>query len=132
MFMFMFMCTFIFMFIFTFMVMPMSMSMSISCTGAFTVQVNVLEVDAGAFFRFCTHEREAKKERKSVKKKKFEKVKAPSAKEKSANLCFFLPQTLETQFQSPKPTTSQTFYFRFTVFYIGTVWLDYKIGCTLA
>jgi hypothetical protein len=94
MFMFMFMCTFIFMFIFTFMVMPMSMSMSISCTGAFTVQVNVPEVDAGAFFRFCTHERESKKERKSVEKKEFEK--SESAKEKS-ELCFFLPQTLQTQ-----------------------------------
>jgi hypothetical protein len=57
-------------------------------------------VDAGAFFRFFTHEREAKKERKSVKKKEFEK--SESAKEKSANLCFFLAQTLETQFQSPK------------------------------
>jgi hypothetical protein len=34
--------------------------MSISCTGSCTVQVNVLEVDAGAFLRFCTREREAK------------------------------------------------------------------------
>jgi hypothetical protein len=37
------------------------MFMSISCTGSCTVQVNVLEVDAGAFLRFRTHEHEAKK-----------------------------------------------------------------------
>ncbi len=68
-FMFTFMCTFIFMFMFTFkfmpmsmfMLMPMSMFMSISCTGSCTVQVNVLEVDAGAFLCFRTREREAKK-----------------------------------------------------------------------
>ncbi len=79
MFMFTFMCTFIFMFMFTFkfmpmsmfMLMPMSMFMSISFTGSCTVQVNVLEVDAGAFLRFCTLEREAKKRAQSVKKKVF-------------------------------------------------------------
>jgi hypothetical protein len=54
-----------------FMLMPMSMFMSISFTGSCTVQVNVLEVDAGAFLRFCTLEREAKKRAQSVKKKVF-------------------------------------------------------------
>ncbi len=59
MFMFTFMCTFLFMF--TFMFTPISMFMSISCTGTCTVQVNVPEVDVGAFLRFRTPEREAKK-----------------------------------------------------------------------
>jgi hypothetical protein len=38
----------------------------------------------------------------SAKKKEREKSEAPSAKEKSGNLCFFLPPTLEARFQSTK------------------------------
>ncbi len=66
-----------------FMFMPMSMFMSISFTGSYTVQVNVLEVDAGAFLRFRTCEREAKKRARSVKKKEFEKSKSAKREKKS-------------------------------------------------
>ncbi len=80
-FMFTFMCTFIFMFTFKF--MPMSMFMSISCTGSCTVQVNVLEVDAGAFCAFALVSVKPKKESKSVKKKVFEKSKSAKRAKKS-------------------------------------------------
>ncbi len=60
------------------------------------------------FSCFCAHECEARKERGSTKIKECKKAKAQSAKkqkrqvQKSANSRFFLPPTLEAQFQGPK------------------------------
>jgi hypothetical protein len=42
----------------------------------------------------------SKKERKSAKKKERKKAKAPSAKEKSANSCFFLPPQWKSGFRA--------------------------------
>ncbi len=47
--------------------------------------------------------RSEKNSAKARRKKSAKKAKAPSAKEKSANLRFFLPHTVEIRFQSPKP-----------------------------
>jgi hypothetical protein len=64
-------------------------------------------VGAGAFSRFCAFalaSAKPKKERESAKKKEREKKRKRRArKKKSANSRFFLPPTVEIQFQSPKP-----------------------------
>jgi hypothetical protein len=56
--------------------------------------VTTVDVGAGAFYMLVS----AKVQRKKSAKK----AKTQSTKEKSAISCFFLPPTLETQFQSQK------------------------------
>jgi hypothetical protein len=66
------------------------------CHVSYHISINMIyaEVGGGAFFalfRFCAHEREAKKRARKREEKKREFAKAPSAKEKSANSRFLLP-----------------------------------------
>ncbi len=52
------------------------------------------------FCAFALVSAKPKKERKSAKKKKRKKGKAPSAKEKNPNSCFFLPPQWKTGFRA--------------------------------